>query len=262
MNCITINTMNKYNCLAIIPARYASTRFPAKLLVPIGGKPLIQHTYENVKRCKALNEIIVATDDLRILYQVESFGGRVCMTSPTCLNGTERASEVYQTYYLARTPPVDIIINLQGDEPCVEPEVIEAIIDQLLDDPSAVMSTAVAPITSESEALSSSVVKCVLNSKGEALYFSRGLIPSSKTTQFDPSATYYKHIGIYAFRPDFLLKYVTLTNTPLQMNEDLEQLKVIEHGYQIKVAIVEHDCIGIDTPEDLNRVVPLLMVKS
>lgn len=183
------------------------------------------------------------------------------MTAPDCLNGTERASEVYSSHYLPRNHSVDVIINLQGDEPCVEPETIEAIINLLKLDPSANMSTAVAPITSQEEALSSSVVKCVLSSHGEALYFSRGLIPASKSNKYNPETTYYKHIGIYAFRPDFLLKYVALSNTPLQMLEDLEQLKVIEHGYQIKVAIVEHGCIGVDTPEDIKIVEPLLCVR-
>lgn len=250
--------MNRINCLAVIPARYASTRFPGKLLKTIGDKTLIQHTYENAKRCKAIDEIIVATDEMDILHHVESFGGQAVMTASTCLNGTERASEVYNSYYLPRNLSVDVIINLQGDEPCVEPEIIEAIINLLKRDPKAVMSTAVAPIASQEEALNPSVVKCVMGSKGDALYFSRGLIPASKSNKYNPEITYYKHIGIYAFRPDFLLKYVALANTPLQMFEDLEQLKVIEHGYQIKVAVVEHGCIGVDTPEDIKIVEPLL----
>lgn len=252
--------MDKFNfhCLAIIPARYASTRFPGKMLETIGNKTLIQHTYENAQRCKAINEIVVATDDLRILHHVESFGGKAVMTSPTCLNGTERASEVYSAKYLAKQLPVDVIINLQGDEPCVEPDIIEAIVNLIKQDPSAVMSTAIAPIVSQEEALSSSVVKCVISSQGEALYFSRALIPGSRSNQYNSEITYYKHIGIYAFRPDFLLHYANLPNTPWQMVEDLEQLKVIEHGYSIKVAIVEHECIGVDTPADLKVVEPLL----
>lgn len=254
--------MSKMRCLAVIPARYASVRFPGKLLERIAGKTLIQHTYENAKRCKAIDEIIVATDAMDILRHVESFGGRAVMTSPTCLNGTERASEVYRNYYLPQDHAVDVIINLQGDEPCVEPEIIEAMINLLKEDPSAVMSTAVAPITSLEEALSSSVVKCVLSSQGEALYFSRGLIPASKSNKYNPETTYYKHIGIYAFRPEFLLNYVKLANTPLQMAEDLEQLKVIEHGYRIKAAIVEHGSIGVDTPEDIKSVEPLLLAQN
>lgn len=254
--------MKQIKCLAVIPARYASTRFPGKLLELIGNKTLIQHTYENAKRCHAIDEIVVATDDINILRHVESFGGRAVMTAVSCLNGTERASEAYSNYYLSHDFSVDIIINLQGDEPCVEPEIIEAIINLLKKDPAALMSTAVAPISSQEEALSSSVVKCVVNSHGEALYFSRGLIPASKSNKYNPEITYYKHIGIYAFRPDFLLKYVALPNTPLQMVEDLEQLKVIEHGYQIKAAIVEHGCIGVDTPEDIKIVEPLLLSRA
>lgn len=251
--------MTKFNCLAIIPARYDSTRFPGKLLHVIGNKTLLHHTHVNARRCQAFDEIVVATDSREILFHVEAFGGKAVMTSPSCLNGTERASEAYRLHYLKQNPPVDIIVNLQGDEPCVEPEVIEAIIDLLKNDPSAVMATAVAPISSESEALSSSVVKCVMNSRGEAIYFSRGLIPASKSGVYNPETEYYKHIGIYAFRPEFLLKYVGLSNTPLQMAEDLEQLKVIEHGYKIKAAVVKHACIGVDTPEDIKIVEPLLV---
>lgn len=254
--------MSKFNCLAVIPARYASTRFPGKMLATIGNKTLIQHTYENARRCKAISEIVVATDDLRILHHVESFGGKAVMTSPTCLNGTERAAEVYSANYLAPQLPIDVIINLQGDEPCVEPDIIEAIVNLIKNDSSAVMSTAIAPIISQEEALSSSVVKCVISSQGEALYFSRALIPGSRSYKDNSDITYYKHIGIYAFRPDFLLHYVALPNTPLQMIEDLEQLKVIEHGYQIKTAIVEYASIGVDNPEDIKIVEPILRAQN
>lgn len=252
--------VNKFKCLAIIPARYASTRFPGKLLTTIGDKTLIQHTYDNARRCKMLSEIVVATDDLRIFNHVKSFGGQAVMTVSTCLNGTERASEVYANYYLAKQLPVDVIVNLQGDEPCVEPATIESIVNLLRDDPSALMSTAVAPIVSQEEALSASVVKCVRSSSGDALYFSRALIPGAKADKYCTEHIYYKHIGIYAFRPDFLLRYVALPNTPLQMMEDLEQLKVIEHGYQIKTAVVKHGSIGVDTPEDLKIVEPYLVL--
>lgn len=254
--------MKSIDCLAVIPARYGSTRFPGKLLAPIGNKSLIQHTYENAKRCKILDEIIVATDDQRIFEHVTSFGGKVVMTSPSCANGTERACEVYRDYYLAKQLPVNMIINLQGDEPCVAPETVKSIVDILRSNPTAQMSTAVSPIFSEKEALSPSVVKCVMNSQGDALYFSRALIPGSKSDRYDPSIDYFKHVGIYAFRPDFLLKYVTLAATPMQRIEDLEQLKVLEHGYQIKVATVNHGSIGVDTPEDIHHVMPLLLLNN
>lgn len=245
--------MDQIDCLAIIPARYASTRFPGKLMEKIGGKTLIQHTYENAKRCKVLSEIVVATDDTRILKHVTSFGGKAFLTSNSCQNGTERACELYKQQYLDRGIPVNIIINLQGDEPCVDPETICSVI-QLLKNSSSQMSTAVSKIATRQEALSSSVVKCVMNSQGDALYFSRSLIPGSKNDCYDPQTIYYKHIGIYAFRSEFLLKYVTLPDTPMQKIEDLEQLKVLEHGYQIKTAIVKHDSIGVDVPEDIKLV--------
>jgi 3-deoxy-manno-octulosonate cytidylyltransferase (CMP-KDO synthetase) len=250
---MTYSRSKDYSCVAIIPARYGSTRFPAKLLVPILGKSLIQRTYENACRCEALDNIVVATDDVRLFEHVRTFGGRAIMTSPTCYNGTERVAEAYRHYYLANEHRVEIVVNLQGDEPCVEPSAIEAIVEALRADPSAAMSTAITPIRSMSEALNSSVVKCVTDLNGHAIYFSRSLIPGNKNSKYDPTVPCYRHIGIYGFRPDFLSTYVKLPSTPLQQAEDLEQLKVLEHGYRIKTALVNSFSIGVDTPEDIGR---------
>lgn len=236
--------------VGIIPARYGSTRFPGKPLHPIYGKTLIQRTYENAYKCNSLERVIVATDDQRIFDHVNSFGGEVVMTSNCCLTGTDRLIEVVKTCSIEK----DLIINIQGDEPFLEPEVITKVIEILANDSTAQMSTAIIPILDKEEIENPSVVKCVPDLSGNALYFSRSVIPGNKSHTVLPSNTYYKHLGIYGYRKGFLLKYGELAPTPLQVAEDLEQLKVLEHGYKIKTAIVESQSIGIDTPEDLNKI--------
>lgn len=238
--------------IGIIPARYGSSRFPGKILAPIANKTLIQRTYENAKRCSLLQEIVIATDDVRIYEHVQGFGGDVLMTSTTCPTGSDRLVEALKNN--RRFDQADIIVNIQGDEPCLDPNVTESIIKALLSDPVAVMSTAVVKIESEEDACSPSIVKCVIDSNGNALYFSRALIPAGHTLKMRPGVTYYRHVGIYAYRHDFLLKYAELPRTPLQLAEDLEQLKVIEHGYRIKTAVVECSSIGVDIPDDIQKV--------
>lgn len=238
--------------VGIIPARYASTRFPGKMLAPIGNKPLIQHTYENARRSDLFDSLIVATDDKRIFDHVQSFGGDVVMTSLSCPNGTERLVEV-----MKKTPKLhtaDIIVNIQGDEPCVDPEITHTIIEALRHAPDAVMSTPIIRLKDPVEAQHPSIVKCVIDNQGYALYFSRSLIPAGHNLAWQPNTTYYRHIGIYAYRPDFLLKYADLPKTPLQIAEDLEQLKVLEHGFRIKTAIVNSISIGVDIPDDIKKV--------
>lgn len=239
------------NVIGMIPARYKSSRFPGKPLALILGKSLIQHTYENTKRCKELKAVIVATDDERIFEHVRGFQGDVVMTSPDCLTGTDRLCEV------VRKDPqfnqYDIIINVQGDVPCLEPEVITQLIEALRNDPEAVLATPVTLIRSQEELQNPSVVKCVKDLNSNALYFSRSVIPGGKK-----QPEYYHHVGIYAFRREFLLKYAELSPTPLQLAEDLEQLKVLEHGYKIKVVIVDADYFGVDHPEDIQRVEKIL----
>jgi 3-deoxy-manno-octulosonate cytidylyltransferase (CMP-KDO synthetase) len=249
----------KPQVLAVIPARYGSSRFPGKPLADISGKTLIQRTYENARRCQFLNDIIVATDDQRIYDHIIEFGGKVIMTSPHCPTGTDRLIEVIsQNEHLKSFP---IIINVQGDEPCLNPETIAKVGQCLIDDPSAVMSTAVVKIESEEEATTSSSVKCVFDKQGNALYFSRSLIPGHKNSDYNPSTSYYRHLGIYGFRHDFLIQYGQLLPTPLQQTEDLEQLKVLEHGYKIKVAIVNDLSIGVDHPQDIINIEHILCKK-
>lgn len=237
--------------LAIIPARYGSTRFPGKPLIEIQGKTLIQRTYENTKRCASLNDVIVATDDQRIFDHVKGFGGRVVMTPENCPTGTDRLAHVLEND--PRLQKAEIIINVQGDEPCLDPSIITQLAEVLQADPSAVMSTAVVKLN-EDDAASPSEVKCVLALDGTVLYFSRALIPGGTDLKYKKNIPYYKHVGIYAYRPDFLLKYAKLPMTPLQMAEDLEQLKVLEHGYKIKAAIVNSASAGVNIPEDIKKV--------
>lgn len=238
--------------IGIIPARYDSTRFPGKPLVSIMGKPLIQRTWENAKKCTAFDDLIIATDDARIKDVAEAFGAKVVMTSPDHHTGTDRLAEV------AKDIPAHIVVNIQGDEPCLETKVMESVVEALQSDAGSVMSTAAIPITSEEMARNPSVVKCVLDKSGHALYFSRGLIPHTRDQKYHKEIQYYHHLGIYGFRKEFLLHYNKLEKTPLQMIEDLEQLKVLEHGYRIKVAIVNSKSIGVDTPEDIKKVEELL----
>jgi 3-deoxy-manno-octulosonate cytidylyltransferase (CMP-KDO synthetase) len=238
--------------IGIIPARFGSTRFPGKPLASIFGKTLIQRTYENACQCTALEKVIVATDDQRIFDHVISFGGLAVMTSSDLPTGTDRLAEAVEMSVQCAHDA--IIVNIQGDEPCLDITIPTQIIQQLQQDPLAMMSTAIAPLNNHEEALSPHVVKCVIDGEGNALYFSRSLIPGNKSGQFSPSITYYKHIGIYAYRRSFLMKYSSLSPTPLQQIEDLEQLKVLEHGYRIKTAIIKEGSIGVDTPEDIKKV--------
>jgi 3-deoxy-manno-octulosonate cytidylyltransferase (CMP-KDO synthetase) len=252
--------MKPRRLLGIIPARYQSSRFPAKMLATIQGKSLLQHTYENAREFK-LDDLVVATDDQRIFDHVLAFGGKAVMTSVECPTGTDRLAEVVRSY--PAYGEADIVVNIQGDEPCLPAEVVEALIQQLEADPTAVMSTAVCPITSRETALNHSVVKCVLDNQQRALYFSRALIPSSHTDDYSPTTRYYQHLGIYAYRTQFLQQYSELPTTPLQLREDLEQLKILENGHRIKVAIVHQQEIpGVNLPEDIAKVEAILCQRN
>jgi 3-deoxy-manno-octulosonate cytidylyltransferase (CMP-KDO synthetase) len=241
--------------IGIIPARYGSTRLPGKPLIKIGGKSLIQRTYENAKKCKMLDQVIVATDDVRIADHVVSFNGEVVMTSTACITGTDRIIEAMTQGNLNQA---ELVINIQGDEPNLESDVIEKVISILKADPECDVSTAVVKLESKEDAMSSSVVKCVMDQKNHAIYFSRSLIPGNKTGEWREGTAYYKHLGIYGYRSTFLKEYAELEPTPLQLSEDLEQLKILENGYKIAVAIVKSSAVGVDTPEDIKKIEKLL----
>lgn len=225
--------------VAVIPARYASTRLPGKPLLAETGKPLIQHVYEQVRKVASLDRIVVATDDDRILQAVKAFGGEAVMTSMRHPTGTDRIAEAVKNIDCAK------VINVQGDEPEIEPELIETLIGLL--DQDAEMATLAVPFQNPQDALLSHRVKVVIDRHHNALYFSRSRIPYSNGT---PSPALL-HVGMYGYTKSFLQRYVTLDPTPLELAEKLEQLRALEHGYKIKVGIVKAKSLGgIDTPED------------
>ena len=225
--------------IAVIPARYASTRLPGKALLDRTGKPLVQHVFENVRRARQVDRVIVATDDQRIVEAVERFGGEAVMTRSDHPNGTSRIAEVAGEIESA------LIVNVQGDEPEIEPELIDLAIQTLKDSSSCVMSTLGSPFASDEDPSDPNIVKVVVDASGRALSFSRSVKPSDGG-QEDPPL---KHIGLHVYRRDFLMKYVTLPATPLEQAESLEQLRVLEHGYDIAVAVSKVSTHGIDTPQ-------------
>ncbi|PRX35720.1 3-deoxy-manno-octulosonate cytidylyltransferase (CMP-KDO synthetase) [Orenia metallireducens] len=230
---------------AIIPARYASTRLPGKPLKDICGKPMIQRVYEQVKLSSTLDRVIVATDDKRIYDAVKAFDGEVAMTSAEHKTGTDRLAEV------AKGLSSEIIVNVQGDEPLISPEMIDQAVRPLLEDHTIKMGTLKQRIDSKEELESPHVVKVVTDRDDFALYFSRSLIPYPRT---DVDIRYYKHIGLYVYRKEFLLNYAKMETTTLELKESLEQLRALENGYKIKVVETEHQAIGVDTEKDLERV--------
>jgi len=235
-----------HSALAVIPARYASTRFPGKPLANKTGKPLIQHVVEQVQRAQSIGRIAVATDDQRIADAVAAFGCQAVMTRDDHPNGTSRIAEVVERLGSDLADDA-IIVNVQGDEPEIEPRVIDELVDGLADHPDAPMATLAADFAADEDPSDPNIVKLVTDTSGCALYFSRSLIPFDRDGSGHVKPL--KHPGLYAYRRDFLLKYVTLPSTPLEEAEKLEQLRALEHGYKIAVVktVVRHH--GIDTPE-------------
>ena len=238
--------------IVVIPARYASTRFPGKPLALLGGKPVIQHVYEQVSG--VVENVVVATDDERIYSAVEGFGGRVVMTSTNHKSGTDRCWEAYQK----QGEEYDVVINVQGDEPFIAHSQLRAIMDCFKDDTTDI-ATLVKPFTEEDgiEALENpNSPKVVLDKQSRAIYFSRSVIPYLRGVEREEwlkKHTYYKHIGMYAFRADVLKQVTSLEQSPLELAESLEQLRWLENGYKIGVGISDVETVGIDTPEDLQK---------
>ncbi|XP_023539187.1 3-deoxy-manno-octulosonate cytidylyltransferase, mitochondrial [Cucurbita pepo subsp. pepo] len=235
--------------VGIIPARFASSRFQGKPLVEILGKPMIQRTWERAKMATTLDCVVVATDDAKIAQCCKGFGADVVMTSESCRNGTERCNEALQKL----EKKYDIVVNIQGDEPLIEPEIIDGIVKALQAAPDAVFSTAVTSLKPE-DAFDPNRVKCVVDNRGYAIYFSRGLIPFNKSGKVNLQYPYLLHLGIQSFDSKFLSIYPELQSTPLQLEEDLEQLKVLEHGYKMKVIKVDHEAHGVDVPGDVEKI--------
>lgn len=238
--------------LCVIPARYASTRLPGKPLALLAGKPMIQHVYEQAVKARGIQEVLVATDDERICAAVAAFGGQAVLTAATHPTGTDRLAEVAR-----QRPDVDVIVNVQGDEPLIEPAVIEQLAAAFAERPQLQMATLCTPLE-EDEAAQPSVVKVVTDRQGYALYFSRSLIPYPRQAGVVPA---YKHIGLYGYRRDFLLQYAAMEPTPLERAESLEQLRALENGHRILVLETPCASVGVDTPEDLRRVEAILQAQ-
>ncbi len=244
--------------VCIIPARYASTRFPGKALSDLLGKPMIQHVYERVLKAGTVSVAAVATDDKRIVAAVESFGGRAIMTAASHRSGTDRIAEAVSILDIDES---DIVVNIQGDQPLFEPSLIDAVAKPLLDDPAIPMSTLIYKIVREEEITHPNAVKVVFDRDHFALYFSRSTIPYVRD-RGTKASYYYKHHGIYAYRRAFLKEFTELPEGILEKMEALEQLRALEHGYKIKVVETLYDSVEVDTREELERVRRLLEAKG
>ena len=249
--------------LAVIPARWASTRFPGKPITDILGKPMVQWVSEQAQKATLINEVIIATDDERIYDAVLDFGGQAVMTSPNHQSGTDRVAEV------VRNIECDIVVNVQGDEPLIPSENIDLVIKPLLDSGELLASTLMTAIYSWSEMLDPNICKVVVDNVGRALYFTRAPLPynrdhgcvdkSKVDNQASASANQmifgYKHIGVYAYRKSFLLKFSNMKTSRLENTEKLEQLRILENGYSIQVVETKQNSIGVDQPNDLDRII-------
>ena len=234
----------------MIPARYESTRLPGKPLALIQGKPMIQHVYERTRAVDVVDRVLVATDDARIAAAVRDFGGEVVMTSPQHQSGTDRIAEA------ARNLDVDVVVNVQGDLPFLESDMVRATVALVRDDTALPIATVKAPLRDTKEMANPNVVKVVTDREGYALYFSRSPLPYWRGAAHGGAAhgvIGYRHIGLYAYRRDFLLRFARLAPTPLERAEKLEQLRALEWGFRIKVAETTYAGIEVDTPQDLER---------
>jgi 3-deoxy-manno-octulosonate cytidylyltransferase (CMP-KDO synthetase) len=237
-------TSQPLHLVVVIPARYQSTRFPGKPLADIAGRPMIEHVYARAAAAPGVHAVVVATDDVRIAEAVERFGGSVRMTRADHRTGLDRLAEVAGNLYC------DLIVNVQGDEPLIDPQMITEVVGPLEADASVHMSTVRRRITDAAERTDPNVVKVVVDLNGNALYFSRAPVPSGS----DPTRPLFKHVGLYAYRRAFVRQLASLPRTPLEIAESLEQLRALEHGFQIRTVETQYDSIGVDTLADLDRV--------
>jgi 3-deoxy-manno-octulosonate cytidylyltransferase (CMP-KDO synthetase) len=244
--------MSSPNVVVVIPARYGSSRLPGKPLVSLGGKPMIQRVYERAKLANRADRVIVATDDDRIISAVHGFGGEARMTRADHRTGTERVAEV------AAHETGDVFVNVQGDEPLLDPAAIDTAVTALVEEPQASIATVATPIKTPGDIMDPNVCKVVLDFDENALYFSRAPIPWVRDTGSKRLARHLKHLGLYVFRRDALLEYPTLPQGELERLEQLEQLRWLENGWKIRVAEVEYDTISVDVPGDVARVEKLL----
>jgi 3-deoxy-manno-octulosonate cytidylyltransferase (CMP-KDO synthetase) len=230
------------NILCVIPSRIGSTRTPRKPLLPIQGKPMVQWVYENASRCQILSKVVVATDSEEIAEVIDKINGHVVMTDPNLPTGTDRVACVAEQF-----PEMEVVINLQGDEPFIKPKMLEQLVSPYLQGERPEMTTLAYPLNKETSYNNPGAVKVITDLKGNAIYFSRSPIPYFRQ---DVPAPVYHHMGLYAFRRDFLLSYRDLPQTPLELAESLEQLRVMENGYKIRVCLTEERTLEINTPEE------------
>lgn len=244
------------NFITIIPSRYGSTRFPGKPLADICGKPMIQRVYEQAK--KAMEDVWVATDDERIASVVKAFGGNVVITSADHQSGTDRCNEAVRKVAALTGKQYDVVVNVQGDEPFMQPDQIELVMECFKKDASSEIATLIQPILSNEDIFKPDMVKVVLDNQSNAIYFSRSPIPFQvgvEPSKWTENFTFYGHIGIYAYRTDVLEKLSSLPKSGLEKAESLEQLRWLENGFKIRTGITHYDSFGIDTPEDLRKVI-------
>ncbi len=244
--------MSPPKVVIVIPARYGSTRLAGKPLISLAGKPMIQRVYERAKLAEQADRVIVATDDERVVKAVEEFGGEARMTRTDHRTGTERVAEV------AAHVAGEVFVNVQGDEPLLDPAAVDTAVNALLEQPAAAISTVATAIKTPADIMDPNVVKTVLDFENYALYFSRAPIPWVRDAASKIQVRHLKHLGLYVFQRDALLEYPTLPQGELERIEQLEQLRWLENGWRIRIAEVEHDAVSVDVPEDVARVERLL----
>jgi 3-deoxy-manno-octulosonate cytidylyltransferase (CMP-KDO synthetase) len=249
-------SMTTPRVVVVIPSRFGSTRLPGKPLVKLAGKSMVQHVYERAKLATTVHQVLVATDDQRIVDAVRAFGGEARMTRTDHRTGTERIAEV------AAHEPGEVFVNVQGDEPLIDPAAIDTAVETLLEEPQASVATVATPIRQPKDIMDPNVVKTVLDFDSNALYFSRAPIPWVRDTGQKIHVNYWKHLGLYVFQRDALLEYPTLPQGELERIEQLEQLRWMENGWKIRVGEVPHDAVSVDVPEDVTRVEELLRLQK
>ena len=235
--------------IGVIPARYASTRFPAKVLAKIDGKPLIQHVWEKATQSQALDEVLIACDHEEVLKAAQGFKARAVLTDPHHPSGSDRIAEAIKDL------KVDIVVNIQGDEPFIDTRTIDALTVLLKQDTKIMMGTVIKEITDDADFQNPHVVKCVVDDQGYALYFSRSPIPYHRNKQASLGIRNYKHLGLYAYRKDFLMEFTQWPKGALESAEELEQLRALEHGVKIKTTKTSYESIAVDTPQDLEKAI-------
>lgn len=238
--------------IGVIPARWGSTRFAGKVLANLNGKPMIEHVWQRSRQSRLLKEVIIACDDERIVKAAGNFGAKAVLTSKDHASGTDRIAQAVANV------SADIVVNIQGDEPLIHHSVIDSLVTALSKDPACVMATAIKLIRTKEELENPNVVKAVIDAAGNALYFSRSVIPYDRDKAGIQKIRHYKHLGIYAYRKSFLMKFTDMPKSRLEQAEQLEQLRALEAGVKIKTVLTDIETVGVDTPEDLARVEQLL----